>query len=190
MFIFQVPVIDCAIFPARLVCALVSCPLVCSVFLLMQWPERSQDDAVCSQRLKQIQEVLSSHIPAAQKFDQLYIVMLHFEEADCEIMFARHLAKQAASLGQVVRDPGHVKHYGLPASGDSAAGAASSATRWTSLSGGAPAPVAPPLSASIAMTQASAASVEAFKQQTLADRARAQAQIQQEYERAQLSQLG
>ena len=68
-----------------------------------------------------------------------------------------------------------------------AAGAASSATRSTSLSGGAPAPVAPPLSAPSAMTQASAASVEAFKQQALADRARAQAQIQQEYERVHAS---
>ena len=192
MFIFQIWVIDFAIFPARLVCALASCPLVCSGFLLMFWPERSQDDAVCSQRLKQIQEVLSAYIPAAEKFEQLYIVMLQFEEADWEIMTARHLAKQAASLGQVVGDPGHAKHYGLPAcpfSSDFAAKAPSSATWSTSLSGGAPAPVAPPLSAPIAMPCANAASVEAFKQQALANKTRAQAEIQAQYERD-LSQLG
>ncbi len=159
----------------------------------MIWPERSQDDAVCAQRLNQIQEVLSAYIPAAQKFEQLYIVMLQFEEADCEIMLARHLAKQAASLGQVVGDPGHAKHYGLPAcpfSKDFDGGARSSATLLTSLSGGAPAPVAPPLLAPIAMTYANAASVEAFKQQALANKARAQAEIHAQYEREQLSQLG
>ena len=185
--------IDCAIFPARLVCALVSCPLVCSGFLLMFWPERCQDDAICSQRLKQIHEVLSRYIPAAQKFEELYIVMLHFEEADCESMIARHLAKQAASLGQVVADPGHAKHYGLPAcpfSSDFAAKAPSSTTWSPSLFGGAPAPVAPPLSAPIAMNDANAASVEASKQQALANKARAQAEIQAQYEREQLSQLG
>ena len=159
----------------------------------MWWPERIQDDAVCSQRLRQIQEVLSECMPAAQKFEQLVIVMLKFEEDDWEKMTMRHLAKQAASLGQVVGDPGHAKYYGLPAcpfSGDfAAAGTPCSATRSTSLSGGAPAPVAPPLSAPIAMNYANAASVEASKQQALANRTRAQAEIQAQYERD-LSQLG
>ena len=190
MFIFQVPVIDCAIFPACLVCALVSCPLVCSGFLIMWWPELSEDDAVCRERLKHVGQLLQECIPAAKKFEQLVIVMMKYEGDDWEKVAARWEARHA-SLGPVEpwARPGHAKFIGLPASGDSAAGAASSATRSTSLSGGAPAPVAPPLSAPIAMTQASAASVEAFKQQALADRARAQAQIQQEYERA-LSQLG
>ncbi len=159
----------------------------------MWWPERSQDDAVCSQRLRQIQEVLSECIPATQKFEQLVIVMLKFEEDDWEKMTMTYLAKQAASQGQMVAYPGHAKFYGLPAcpfSGEfAAAGAPSSATRSTSLSGGAPAPVASPLSAPITMTYPSAAAVEANKQQALANRARAQAQIQEQYER-EMSQLG
>ena len=153
----------------------------------MWWPDISQDDAVCSERLRQVQEILSECIPATQKFEQLVIVMLKFEDVDWEKMIMTAQAKQAASLGQVVGYPGHAKSFGLPAcpfSGDfAAAGTPSSATRSTSLSGGAPAPVAPPLSAPIAMTYASAASVEAFKQQALANRARAQAAMQDQFQR-------
>ena len=159
----------------------------------MIWMDRSQDDAVCAQRLKQIQEVLSSCMPAVQKFEQLYVVMLQFEEADCEIMVARHLAKHAASLEKVVGDPGCLPFSGLPAfpfSKEFDGGSRSSATLLPSLSGGAPAAVAPPPLARITMTYPDAAAVEASKQQALANKARAQAESHAQYERQQLSQLG
>ena len=159
----------------------------------MWWPDISQDDAVCSERLRQVQEILSECIPATLKFEQLVIVMLKFEEVDWEKMIMTAQAQRVESLGQVVGYPDHAKSFGLPAcpfSGDfAAAGTPSSATRSTLLSGGAPAPVALPLSAPITMTYPSSASVEANKQQALANRARAQAQIQEQYERD-ISQLG
>ena len=188
MFIFQVCVIDCAIYPACLVCAVVSSPLVFSGLLIMWWAELSEDDAVCSQRLRRVGELLQEFCPAAKKFEQLVILMQKYEEDDWQKVAHLWAAKHAA-LGPVEpwARPGHAKFNGLPGlavvGNFGAPGAASSATQAALLSSGVSALVAPPQTASITLNSASVAIVEANKQQALARAAAAQAQIQEQLQR-------
>ncbi len=74
-----------------------------------------QDDAVCRQCLRQIQDVLSESVPATKKFEQLVSQMLKFEEDDWEKMSMKYLAAHAAALGQVAGVPGNGGCSGLPA---------------------------------------------------------------------------
>ena len=194
MFIFQVCVIDCAIYPACLVCAVVSSPLVFSGLLIMWWAELSEDDAVCSQRLRRVGELLQEFCPAAKKFEQLVILMQKYEEDDWQKVAHRWEAKQAAlkpeerwvGLGQA-------KFNGLPGlavvGNFAAPGTASSATQAALLSSGVSALVAPPQTGSIPLNSGNVAIVEANKQHALAKAAVAQAAIQAQLQRD-LAQLG
>ena len=163
-------------------------PLVFSELLIMSWPEMSQDDAVCRQRLKLVGETLQECLPPVQKFEQLAILMEKFELDDWAKMEHKWYAKQAelrpedrwVGLGQEkfneLPGPAVVGNFAAP-------GAASCATQAALLSTGSSALVAPPQAAAITLNCASAAMVEASKQQALAKAAHAQAAIQEQLQR-------
>ena len=162
-------------------------PLVFSELRIMTWPMISQDDAVCRQRLKLVGELLQECLPPVQKFEQLAILMEKFELDDWARMEDKWYAKQA-ELKPEERwvGPGH-RDYKWPCPavvGNCAApGAASCATQAALLSTGSSALVAPPQAAAITLNSASAAMVEASKQQALAKAAHAQAAIQEQLQR-------
>jgi len=169
-------------------------PLVFSGLLIMSWPEMSEDDAVCRQRLKLVGETLQECLPAAQKFEQLAILMEKFELDDWAKMEHRWYAKQ----GQMRPEErwvglGQQKFNGLPVHavvGNFAApGAASSAAQAALLSSGGSALVAPPQAACITLQSQAWSPIEANNQQALAKAALAQAAMQKQLERD-LAQLG
>jgi hypothetical protein len=157
-------------------------PLVFSGLLIMWWPEISEDEAVCRQRLKQVGEILQECLPDAKKFEQLVIMMEKYEVDDWQKVAHRWEAKQAA-LGPEERwaRPGQAKFNGLPGlpvvGNFAAPGTPSSATQTALLSSGVSALVAPPQRASVILNSANVAIVEANKQQALAKAAFAQAAI-------------
>ena len=160
----------------------------------MWWPELSEDDAVCSQRLKRVGELLQECLPAAKKFEQLVIVMQKYEEDDWQKVAHAWEAKHAA-LGPVEpwARPGHAKFNGLPGlpvvGNFAAPGAASSAAQAALLSSGGSALVAPPQAACITLQSQAWSPIEANNQQALAKAALAQAAMQKQLERD-LAQLG
>lgn len=162
-------------------------PLVFSELRIMTWPMISQDAAVCKERLKLVGELLQECLPPVQKFDQLAILMEKFEVDDWATMEDAWYAKQA-KLKPEERwvGPGH-RDYKLPGPAVvvnfAAPGAASCATQAALLSTGSSAVVAPPQAAAITLNSASAAMVEASKQQALAKAAHAQAAIQEQLQR-------
>ena len=131
-------------------------PLVFSELLIMSWPEMSEDDAVCRQRLKQVGEILQESFPPAQKFEQLVILMEKFEVDDWKKVEHRWYAKQAVlrpeerwvGLGQEkfneLPGPAVVGNFAAP-------GAASCATQAALLSTGSSAVVAPPETARLTL---------------------------------------
>ena len=162
-------------------------PLVFSELRIMTWPMISQDAAVCKERLKLVGELLQECLPPVQKFDQLAILMEKFELDDWARMEDAWYAKQAKLkpeerwVGPGHRDykllgPAVVVNFAAP-------GAASCATQAALLSTGSSALVAPPQAAAITLNSASAAMVEASKQQALAKAAQAQAAIQEQLQR-------
>ena len=169
-------------------------PLVCSELLSMSWPDMSEDETICKQRLKLVGELLQECLPPAQKFEQLAILMEKFELDDWKLTETRWYAKQAVSKPEE-RWVGFGKTNvnglpGLAVVGNLAApGAASSAAQAALLSSGGSALVAPPQAASITLNSASVAMVEANKQQALARAALAQAAMQEQLQRD-LAQLG
>ena len=168
-------------------------PLVFSELRIMTWPMISQDAAVCKERLSLVGELLQECLPPVQKFDQLAILMEKFEKDDWARMEVAWYAKQA-KLKPEERwvGPGHrdYKWPGPAVVGNFAApGAASCATQAALLSTGSSALVAPPQAAAITLNSASAAMVEASKQQALVKAAHAQAAIQEQLQRD-LAQLG
>ena len=169
-------------------------PLVFSGLLIMWWPELSEDDAICRQRLKRVGELLQECLPAAKEFEQLVNVMEKYEEDDWRKVAHRWEAKHAA-LGPVEpwARPGHAKFNGLPGlpvvGNFAAPGTPSSATQAALLSSGVSALVAPPQTASVTLNSANVAIVEANKQQALANAALAQAAIQAQLQRD-LAQFG
>ena len=162
-------------------------PLVFSELRIMTWPMISEDAAVCKERLKLVGELLQECLPPVQKFDQLAILMEKFELDDWARMEDAWYAKQA-KLKPEERwvGPGH-RDYKWPCPavvGNFAApGAASCATQAALLSTGSSAVVAPPQAAAITLNSASAAMIEASKQQALAKAALAQAAIQEQLQR-------
>ena len=162
-------------------------PLVFSELRIMTWPMISQDAAVCKERLSLVGQLLQDCLPPVQKFDQLAILMENFEKDDWAKMEVAWYAKQE-KLKPEERwvGPGHrdYKWPCPPVAGNFAGpGAAACATQAALLSTGSSALVAPPQAAAITLNSASAAMVEASKQQALAKAAHAQAAIQEQLQR-------
>jgi len=169
-------------------------PLVISELLIMAWPEMSQDDAVCSKRLRQVGETLQECLPPAKKFEQLVILMETFELVDFAKLEHRWYDKQQAAPKPEERWVGSgqekVNRLGpVLARNFAAPGAASPAAQAAGRSSGGSDLVAPPQTGCLTLQSQAWSPIEANNQQALAKAAFAQAAMQKQLERD-LSQLG